>query len=621
MEFASYMLTRAWTWVADKGLTIAALIILLVLLPRVRRFVIAVFTRNLDEQAKEENKGRRALVGAIVYTVEVVLYFVVALALLKTMGISIGAAVVPATAISAAVGFGAQSVIGDIIGGIFIIIEKQYGIGDWVEFHSPSGTVQGDVVNLTLRATTIRTLNGEAVIVPNAEARMCVNYSSKWSRAVVEAPVPIVHGSSVAEIQERTLDAAQDALSREGIREHILSDLSLQPATALNPPTTLGMPWTVTMRLIVDCDPGDQWLIEREILSTVIDTFWSEYGESLPEGLAKDAAEAGLSGPAAASHAAGVVQADARRDDASGAPKGTAARAGATATADTSGPGAATRVERDDAPTEIIDAETLELAEAERRRNDLPSAGAAIDAAERRDEELRQTISDIGRDPGELDGEDDLPRRQKARKVLSAGGRARPSTVVLIVLLLILGVVNVLTYEPGEDSDGVAGWLAPSRLTSRDAEESPEEEAPATGSGKEQKPADEQRRDNTTTGDRNTGQRPAETRPDRGTGSNGQDTGRTGDSGAGTGNGSGTSGTGPGTGDSGTGAGSGDSGTGTGGSGRGDSGTGNSGAASGAPAAGPRNYPAAPAASGGPATMRHAAGAIGAAAASHQPLD
>nr|MDK6642623.1 mechanosensitive ion channel [Escherichia coli] len=88
------------------------------------------------------------------------------IAILSKFGISLTAAAIPATVVSAAVGFGAQGVIADFLGGLFIIAEKQYGIGDWVEFHAPSGTVQGDVVNMTLRATTIRTLNGEEIIVP-----------------------------------------------------------------------------------------------------------------------------------------------------------------------------------------------------------------------------------------------------------------------------------------------------------------------------------------------------------------------------------------------------------------------------------------------------------------------
>ncbi|WP_448851090.1 mechanosensitive ion channel family protein [Corynebacterium sp. 335C] len=581
MEFASYMLTRAWTWIADKGLAIAALVILAVLLPRVRRFVIATFTRNLAEGEKEENKGRRALVGAIVYTVEVVLYFVIAFALLGKLGISLGAAVVPATVVSAAIGFGAQSVIGDIIGGIFIIIEKQYGIGDWVEFHSPSGTVQGDVVNLTLRATTIRTLNGEAVIVPNAEARMCVNYSSKWSRAVVEAPVPIVHGSSVAEIQDRTMRAAQEAIDAPGIREHILSELSMQPATALNAPTTIGMPWTVTMRLIVDCDPGDQWLIERKILSTIIDTFWEEYGESIPESLAEDAAEAGIASPGSPEL---TDAADASRDDASagrgsaaagaaaagaaGAAAGAAGAAGATAVR-----GFAERGDRDDAPTEVLDAETIEMAEAERRRSDLPSAGAAIDLRDREEEDLRRAAAERGEDPDEVtdDSESTATRRQKARRVLSAGGRARPSTVILIVLLLVLGAVNLATYEPGEDSDGVAGWLAPSRLLSDDE---PAGEEPADGAGQDPAGATdgtgsgENTREGATTGERG------------GTGSGeGTDSGSGADSGTSSGSGSGSgSGTGAGTGESG-GTGSGESGSGSGTGESGGSGSGESGGA------------------------------------------
>ena len=118
----------------------------------------------------------------MVYIVEVIAYFILILALISKFGISLTAAAIPATVISAAIGFGAQGVIGDLLGGVFIIAEKQYGIGDWVEFHSPSGTVQGDVVNMTLRATTIRTLNGEEITCPTPR-RGCVSTTPRSGHA------------------------------------------------------------------------------------------------------------------------------------------------------------------------------------------------------------------------------------------------------------------------------------------------------------------------------------------------------------------------------------------------------------------------------------------------------
>nr|WP_240393901.1 mechanosensitive ion channel family protein [Corynebacterium lactis] len=425
------MLWQMWQWFADNGLAIASLVILLILVPRIRRFVLAIATGNIDSE-DEQAKGRRALLGAVVYIIEVIAYFVLVLTILSKFGISLTAAAIPATVVSAAIGFGAQGVIADLLGGVFIIAEKQYGIGDWVEFHAPSGTVQGDVVNMTLRATTIRTLNGEEVIVPNSEARMCINYSSQWSRAVVEVPVPMTAGGSIKDLEERTLAAANRAISLDKVKNSILSEISLQSSTALNPPTAMGLPWTVTMRLVVDCSPGDQWLIERAIRAAVIDTWWDDYGERASQTAFGPAEQ--ITGHARDTTILSQLQEQESREAS--------------------------------APTEAIPAAEMPTGEiptgAKERgsnsRSDIPKVGAHLDDV-RREKEEKEALADAAPDEPRSSWAD-MTRRERIRAVLSAGGRARVSTVILLVVLAIVGVLNLATLET---ENGPSGWLAPSR--------------------------------------------------------------------------------------------------------------------------------------------------------------
>lgn len=594
MEFLLYLLQRTWSWIANNGLSIAALLILVVLIPRIRRFVIAVATGNMSE-GEEATKGRRALIGAVVYIVEMIAYFIVGIALLGQFGVSLTAAAVPATVVSAAIGFGAQGVIADLLGGVFIIAEKQYGIGDWVEFHSPSGTVQGDVVNMTLRATTIRTLNGEEVVVPNSEARMCVNYSSKWSRAVIEMPVPMTAGGSIRDLEERTLEAARRAIAADGVKEHVLSEIRIQSSTQLVAPTTMGLPWTVTMRLIVDCEPGDQWLIERAVRSEIIDTWWDDYGERATGNPLKTAeALSAHFGALPAGVADRFGQSPATRPDSLDDADGPTTMLGA-------GRGAGPASRRGEGSLEVEQAHAAAQDAAasgdERRRSDIPSAGARMDAERRKagndpDDSGETAVMPRGRygaadrdedDPDVHDGKDGddaaekqssaeaatgpewsaMTRRERVRRVLSAGGRARPSTVVMISALVVLGLLNLATVEPGEGEDGVAGWLAPSRFTG-ESETTEENTGGETGTGN----------GGSTTAPPTTTRQQDEIRPpqnESGTGTGtGTGTGGTGDTG-GTGTGTGTGGTGTGT-DTGTGTGdTGGTGTGT------DAGTGTGG--------------------------------------------
>ncbi|MEJ6019388.1 mechanosensitive ion channel family protein [Corynebacterium sp. H113] len=508
MEFLQYLLIRIWSWIATHGLSIASLLVLIVLIPRIRRFVLAIATSNMEAD-QEENKGRRALIGAVVYTVEIIAYFIIILAILGQVGISLTAAAIPATVISAAIGFGAQGLIGDFLGGIFIIAEKQYGIGDWVEFHSPSGTVQGDVVNMTLRATTIRTMKGEEVIIPNSDARMCVNYSSRWSRAVVEVPVPMTAGGSIKDLEERTLTSAEEAISVPSIKKHVLSEIKLQSSTEINPPTAMGLPWTVTMRLVVDCEPGDQWLIERAVRAAVIDTWWDDYGQRA-EGNPLSPAESITGHYRDTSmleklRVGSVAETESANQD--------AARDALAAHAKTEVmPGYASPVVKpDDWNTEEQNTAVLNV-DSDGARPDIPSAGARLDQEYHAAKHAKSKKSDSQRDESKGSGgtgdanlandtdngstikEDpvdarkswgELTRRQKIRRVLSAGGRARPSTVVLLISLFILGLLNLATVET---EDGPNGWLAPSRFSVG------EEETPTDATEPTSKPDDAEKK-------------------------------------------------------------------------------------------------------------------------------
>ena len=85
--------------------------------------------------------------------------------ILDELGINIGPYLAAAGIVGVALGFGAQSLVKDIIGGIFIIVEDQYNIGDVIKIASISGTVE----EINLRRTVLRDLDGIVHFIPNGE--------------------------------------------------------------------------------------------------------------------------------------------------------------------------------------------------------------------------------------------------------------------------------------------------------------------------------------------------------------------------------------------------------------------------------------------------------------------
>src|SRR5699024_1983145 len=284
MQASTYFLThyaiKAWEWLIHPGLALAALAVLAVLIPRVGRLCVRVVAQRLDAD-EESTKSKLALAGALVYLVEAVVYFIIAIRALTLLGVPAASAAVPATVVSAAIGFGAQNIIGDFLSGVFIITERQFGVGDYVSFEGTNNAVEGTVVALTLRATKLRTASGEMVTVPNGKVGAITNFSQDWSRAFVEMDIPLRPGENIDHLVSQVEKATKRAVSAPEIKPNVTGDVDVMPAIAVVQPQAAGQPWAVTFRVTVDVVPAKQWAVERAIRSAMLNTFW-ERMETVP---------------------------------------------------------------------------------------------------------------------------------------------------------------------------------------------------------------------------------------------------------------------------------------------------------------------------------------------------
>ena len=139
----------------------------------------------------EATKHRQAVASVISWVSVVLIAIWVIVQIADILNFSVKGLVAPATVIGAALGFGAQQLVKDLLSGFFIIVEKQYGFGDLVTLtvgcRPPrrSGTVE----NVTLRVTRLRSPDGEVFTIPNGQIVKAVNLSKDWARAVVDIPV------------------------------------------------------------------------------------------------------------------------------------------------------------------------------------------------------------------------------------------------------------------------------------------------------------------------------------------------------------------------------------------------------------------------------------------------
>jgi len=194
---------------------------------------------------------------------ETVLFVIVMVQVTTILAIPIGSLVAPAAVLGAALGFGAQRVVQDLLAGFFVITEKQYGFGDLVSLTVAgiNAPADGTVEDVTLRVTRLRSTEGEMFTIPNGQIVKTVNLSKDWARAVIDIPVPT--SADLNLVNDVLHDVADKAMEEAGLRALLLDAPQLMGVESIE----LG---TVNLRMVARTLPGKQFEVGRRIRVLVV---------------------------------------------------------------------------------------------------------------------------------------------------------------------------------------------------------------------------------------------------------------------------------------------------------------------------------------------------------------
>lgn len=146
--------------------------------------------------------------GAIVYATALIIA-------LDTLGVNVMPFIAGAGVMGVAVGFAAKDTLSNLIAGILLIIDRPFEVGDRIEvWSSPAGSASwGDVIEIGLRATRIKTTDNIVIVVPNNEIMMrdIVNYTSISSSIRVRVNIGIAYDADMEKAKALIIDAAQSA--------------------------------------------------------------------------------------------------------------------------------------------------------------------------------------------------------------------------------------------------------------------------------------------------------------------------------------------------------------------------------------------------------------------------
>lgn len=178
--------------------------------------------------------------------------------ILQALDINITPILASAGVVGLALSLGTQTLVKDIIGGILILVEDQFEVGDSVQV----GEVSGAVESITLRTTSLRDLQGRLHIIPNGDIRTLTNSTTEWSRAVVE--LNLAYDTDIKNVVRILENALEQAQNDPDVREELLETPQAVGWVGMND-------WAVQVRLMSKTKPGSQLAVANKFRQYALD--------------------------------------------------------------------------------------------------------------------------------------------------------------------------------------------------------------------------------------------------------------------------------------------------------------------------------------------------------------
>lgn len=179
------------------------------------------------------------------------IYFIAFVSLMIQIGFDPRPVLAGAGIVGLAIGFGAQSLVKDVITGFFLIFESQLEVGDIVQIN---GEINGTVEEVGLRVTKIREFNQRLHYLANGTITQVTNYNREKMRAII--PVTVPYESNLDKVN-RTLEELCENI-KDKYEEDLVEDPEVMGVTEID---QTGIQFTIT----AICKPKKYWKLEREM--------------------------------------------------------------------------------------------------------------------------------------------------------------------------------------------------------------------------------------------------------------------------------------------------------------------------------------------------------------------
>ena len=259
---------EVWEQIKGDTTTFIVNIIFIIIILLIAKLLLNLVTKNTSkgiEKGKamdDERKGKELITAmTIIRSISrYAIYFIALMLILNQIGFasSVNNILVTAGVGSLIISLGAQSIIQDMLAGMFILFEKQYAVGDFVKI----GEYTGTVTSIAMRLTYLTNIDGQKVIIPNGQIKQVINYGNEYNVARLVIPTPY---------EANTKDII-DLLSK--ITESYYEE---NKNILVEAPTVLGITAfnnsSVDITITAKVKPMTHWQVERELRLRIKEEF------------------------------------------------------------------------------------------------------------------------------------------------------------------------------------------------------------------------------------------------------------------------------------------------------------------------------------------------------------
>lgn len=244
-----------WAVLTAVGLRVLGALVVTLLAYYALKLVLRRIERSLgtsDGVVTPQEQRTRTLLSLLRSAGIVIIAIMTVFMVLGAVGVQLAPLLAGAGVVGLAVSFGAQSLVKDVISGLFMLFENQFGVGDVIRIEGVSGAVE----KMTLRVVVLRDIHGVVHIVPNGQITKVSNLTRSWARVVLDVGVAYKEDPDrvIAVMKEVGADLSDDAAWKP---------LLLEPIEV--PGVEAFADSAVNFRMVAKVLPLKQWEVAREL--------------------------------------------------------------------------------------------------------------------------------------------------------------------------------------------------------------------------------------------------------------------------------------------------------------------------------------------------------------------